>query len=231
MPAPAPPPKPALKLSAGEVLNRCPVIPVLTVERTADAAPLARALVAGGLSVLEVTLRTPVAERAITAMRAAVPDALVGAGTVLTPADLDRAQRAGAQFVVSPGLTPALEAAARTAPVALIPGVATAGEMMKAADAGFAHLKFFPAAAAGGVAALQALAGPLPGVRLCPTGGIGPDSLADYLSVATVACVGGSWMVPKAALDAGDFQRITALAADAVARAEAAPGPGRRRPT
>jgi len=162
--------------------------------------------------VLEVTLRSDVALGAIRAIRTEVPEATVGAGTVLTPAQLDNALSAGAQFAISPGLTPALAAAAQRTATCFIPGVASASEAMQAADAGFIAQKFFPAAAAGGPALLKALAGPLPHLRFCPTGGINPVNAPDYLALSNVACVGGSWLAPAEAVTAGDWSRITALA-------------------
>ena len=210
-------------LTARAVMTRSPVIPVLSIARAADAAPLARALVDGGLEVLEVTFRTPAAEAALRAMREAVPDAYVGAGTVLSAADLDRAIKADAQFAIAPGLTISLVEAAARAPIPVIPGVATASEMMRALDAGVTHVKFFPAEAAGGVKALKALAGPLPHMRVCPTGGVSRANMRDYLAVETVLCVGGSWIVPDDALADGDYGRITDLARDVVQAAQAGP--------
>ncbi len=180
------------------VLDVAPVIPVLVLDRVEDAVPVAEALVAGGLRVLEVTLRTPAALDIIQAM-AKVPGAIVGAGTVLNPAALDQAVAVGARFAVSPGLTEALAQAAARAPIPLLPGVATASEVMRALDHGFTRLKFFPAMAAGGVPALKALASVFGAVRFCPTGGITPDNAPDWLGLPQVACVGGSWLVPAGA--------------------------------
>lgn len=196
-----------------DILARAPVIPVLTVTREADAVPLARALVAGGLPVLEVTLRTPVALAAIAAMAAEVPGAVIGAGTVLTPDDAAAAERAGAAFLVSPGASETLLAALKDRP--WLPGVATASEAMRAREVGFRHLKFFPAEAAGGRAALAALAAPLADLRFCPTGGIHAGNAAEYLALESVACVGGSWVAPKAAQEAGDWAAVEALAREA----------------
>ncbi|MEM8934737.1 MAG: bifunctional 4-hydroxy-2-oxoglutarate aldolase/2-dehydro-3-deoxy-phosphogluconate aldolase [Acidobacteriota bacterium] len=203
-----------------DVLARSPVIPVLKIERRVDAVPLARALVEGGLSVLEVTLRTDVALDALAAMVEEVPEATVGVGTVLTPEDLEASAAAGAQFAVSPGLTPALaEAASRwTETMPLLPGVSTASEAMIAREVGFSTLKCFPASTAGGPAFLKSLYGPLPDLAFCPTGGIGPDSFREYLTLPNVICVGGSWVAPAAAVNAGDWERIVALARDAVDR-------------
>jgi len=187
-------------MSPDALMRLCPVIPVLTIERLDDAIPLARALVAGGLSVLEVTLRTPVALEAIALMAAAAPEAVVGAGTVLNAADFDRAARAGARFIVTPGLTEPLT------------GVATATELMRGLDAGLTRFKFFPAETSGGAAALKALGGPFGDCRFCPTGGIGPQTARGYLALANVLCVGGAWVAPTDAVAAGDWARITALA-------------------
>jgi 2-dehydro-3-deoxyphosphogluconate aldolase/(4S)-4-hydroxy-2-oxoglutarate aldolase len=180
------------------ILDAAPVIPVLVIERVEDAVPVARALVAGGLPVLEVTLRTPVALDAIRAMKE-VEGAIVGAGTVLGPEQLAQAEEAGAAFAVSPGLTDRLGAAAAGSPIPLLPGVATAGEIMRALDLGFTRLKFFPAVAAGGVAALKGHAAVFGGLRFCPTGGITLETAPDWLALPAVACVGGSWLVPAGA--------------------------------
>ncbi len=188
-----------------------PVIPVLVIHDASQAAALARALVAGGLPVLEVTLRTPAALDAIRAM-ADVPGAIVGAGTVLTAADVTAAHAAGAGFAVSPGTTPALADACMTVGLPLLPGAVTASEAMARAEEGFDFLKFFPAEPMGGVATLKALSGPLPRLAFCPTGGITATTMRDYLALATVPCVGGSWIAPDAALRAGNWDAITALA-------------------
>ena len=192
-----------------------PVVPVLTIERTADAVPLARALVKGGLPVLEITLRTEAALAALAAIAAEVPDAVVGAGTVLRPRQFDDVARAGARFAVSPGCTPALVTAARAAGLPLLPGIQTVSEAMVLAEQGFGLLKFFPADVAGGLAWLKAVAAPLAGLRFCPTGGVGADTAQTYLSLANVACVGGSWVAPRDAVAAGDWPRIERLAAAA----------------
>lgn len=206
--------------SLRQILSKVPVVPVLAVERRVDAVPLARALVEGGLSVLEVTLRTDAALDAIRSMAEEVPEAVVGVGTALTPADLEAAAAAGARFAVSPGSTPTLLSAAvdfaETMP--LLPGVATATEAMIAREAGFFTLKCFPASAAGGPAFLRSIAGPLPDLAFCPTGGVGPDTFRDYLKLPNVVCVGGSWVAPASAVAAGDWERIAALARDAVER-------------
>lgn len=193
-----------------------PVIPVLVVEDVAQAVPLARALVAGGLPVLEVTLRTEAALDVIAAM-ATVPGARVGAGTVLTPQDAMRAQAAGAEFAVSPGATDALVAACCDAGLPLLPGAATASEVMALLELGYQVLKFFPAGPSGGPAMLKALSGPLPQALFCPTGGVSPANAGEYLSLDTVLCVGGSWVAPSEALKTGDWARVETLARQAAA--------------
>ena len=197
------------------ILEAAPVVPVLTIEDRATAVPLARALVAGGLTALEVTLRTAAGPDCIRAIAAEVEGADVGAGTVLDRRQMDEAVACGAKFLVSPGATPGLVAAARDCPVPFLPGVATAGEAMSLAEAGFTTLKFFPAEPAGGISYLKALMSPLPELRFCPTGGVGPANAAAYLALANVVCVGGSWVAPGEALAAGDWARITALAGEA----------------
>jgi 2-dehydro-3-deoxyphosphogluconate aldolase / (4S)-4-hydroxy-2-oxoglutarate aldolase len=192
-----------------------PVIPVLTIERVADAVPLARALVKGGLPVLEVTLRTPVSLDALGAMAAEVPEAILGAGTVLNAEQLDQARRAGARFMVSPGCTRALAEAARAAGSPFLPGIQTVSEAMALADLGFRLMKFFPADQAGGLDWLKAVAAPLAGLVFCPTGGIGADTAPSYLALPNVACVGGSWVAPRDAVAAGDWQKVERLAAAA----------------
>jgi len=191
------------------------VIPVLTVTDIAHAVPLARALAAGGLRVLEVTMRTPVALAAIEAMRKAVPEAVVGVGTLTRPVDFAGASRAGAQFGVTPGLTPELAAAARGARFPLLPGVMTPTELIAARALGFTVLKLFPAQQAGGIGMLQALGAPFPDVSFCPTGGITRATAPDYLALSNVACVGGSWVAPRNLIEQGDWAGIEALARDA----------------
>jgi 2-dehydro-3-deoxyphosphogluconate aldolase/(4S)-4-hydroxy-2-oxoglutarate aldolase len=198
-----------------EIAAMAPVIPVLTVNELDTAVPLARALVAGGLKVLEITLRTPVALAAIEAMRKAVPDAVVGAGTLTRAVDFAAAGRAGAQFGVTPGLTPDLAAASRGARFPLLPGVMTPTELIIARASGFNVLKLFPASQAGGISMLQALGAPFPDVLFCPTGGITRATAPEYLALPNVVCVGGSWLAPKAMLAAGDWSGIEALARDA----------------
>lgn len=202
-------------MTPAELLTRAPVLPVIVVDDPATAEPLAEALVAGGLPVLEVTLRTPAALEAIAAM-SRIEGAVVGAGTVTRPEQFEQVRRAGAEFVVTPGCTSALLAAARDAGIPVVPGVMTPSEAMSALAAGFDHLKLFPAGPAGGIPLLKALAGPLPEVRFCPTGGVGPDNLRDYLNLPNVVCVGGSWVVPAERVRAGDWSGITALARQAV---------------
>ncbi|OYV37781.1 MAG: keto-deoxy-phosphogluconate aldolase [Thiomonas sp. 20-64-5] len=204
-------------MSAGELLRTGPVLPVIVIHDASVAVDLAAALVAGGIRTLEVTLRTPAALQAIRQIRDRVPGALVGAGTVLTPQDWQRAQDAGSLFGISPGLTPALLAATRDGPLPFVPGVSTASEAMIALEAGFTALKLFPAEAVGGRALLKSLHGPLPQLLFCPTGGINPANAASYLALPNVACVGGSWLVPDAALAARDWDAITALAREALA--------------
>ena len=191
------------------------VIPVITIDRLEDAVPLARALVAGGIRLLEITLRTAVGLDGAIAIMRDVPDAVVGIGTVLTPDDLARAVAAGAQFALSPGATPALLDAAAAAAIPFLPGVATASELMEAAARGFTTVKFFPATAAGGIPALRALAGPFPNARFCPTGGISADNAAEWLALPNVVAVGGSWLTPKADVAEGRWRDIEALARQA----------------
>jgi 2-dehydro-3-deoxyphosphogluconate aldolase / (4S)-4-hydroxy-2-oxoglutarate aldolase len=188
-----------------------PVIPVLVIHDPAHAAPLAQALVAGGLPVLEVTLRTPAALEAMAEM-ARIPGAIVGAGTVLSPADVRAVQGAGAVFAVSPGATDRLLSACEDGALPLLPGAATASEAMRLLERGYTTQKFFPAEVAGGVAALRALAAPLPQIGFCPTGGIGPANAADYLALPNVTCIGGSWVAPAELMARGDWDGITALA-------------------
>ncbi|MFF3410700.1 bifunctional 4-hydroxy-2-oxoglutarate aldolase/2-dehydro-3-deoxy-phosphogluconate aldolase [Streptomyces sp. NPDC002742] len=199
------------------VLDLAPVVPVVVVEDAADAVPLARALVAGGLPVIEVTLRTPAALGAIRAIADAVPDAVVGAGTVLTPEHVAESVAAGARFLVSPGWTDVLLDAMKASGVPFLPGVSTTSEVVALLERGVREMKFFPAQAAGGTAYLKSLAGPLPEARFCPTGGIGPDCAPDYLALSNVGCVGGSWMLPADAIAARDWRRVEALAREASA--------------
>jgi len=199
------------------LLDRAPVVPVVVLDDAADAVPLARALAAGGLPIVEVTLRTPAALEAITRIAAEVPEALVGAGTVTTAAQAGAAAAAGAGFLVSPGATPRLLEAMAGCGLPFLPGVATASEAMAVLEYGVAAMKFFPAEAAGGTAYLRSLAGPLPGVRFCATGGIDARNAGDYLALSNVACVGGSWVTPADAVRSGDWARIEQLAQAATA--------------
>lgn len=197
-----------------ELCGRAPVIPVLVVEDETHAAPLAQALIRGGLPVLEVTLRTECALNAISEM-ADVPGGIVGAGTLVTPKDVRDAKAAGARFGVSPGVTDALIAACEEEGLPLLPGAATASEAMALLERGYDMQKFFPAEASGGTAVLKAIAGPLPQIGFCPTGGIGPNNATDYLSLGNVACVGGSWIAPAEMVDAQNWDGIEGLARNA----------------
>jgi 2-dehydro-3-deoxyphosphogluconate aldolase/(4S)-4-hydroxy-2-oxoglutarate aldolase len=198
------------------ICARVPIVPVIVIDEAAHAAPLARALVAGGLPALEVTLRTPAALEAIRAM-ADVEGGVVGAGTLRTPADVKAAKAAGAQFGVSPGLTERLMRAAEDEGLPLLPGAVTASEVMAALEWGYDMLKFFPAATSGGAAAIKALGGPLPQASFCPTGGISLKNASDYLSLPNVLCAGGSWVAPPERMAAGDWAGIEALAREAAA--------------
>ena len=197
------------------LISGVPVIPVLTIERVVDAVSLARALVEGGLPVLEVTLRTSAALAAVEAIARGVPGAIVGVGTVTRVEDIPRAVDAGAKYLVSPGTPARLADALAATKVPAIPGCATVSEAMGLAERGFSVLKFFPAEAGGGMKWLQAVAAPLPDMKFCPTGGIGMNNAAAYLALPNVVAVGGSWVAPKAALAAGDFAAVTALAREA----------------
>jgi 2-dehydro-3-deoxyphosphogluconate aldolase/(4S)-4-hydroxy-2-oxoglutarate aldolase len=213
LPAPLPAPFPA-SLPAS-VLDLAPVVPVVVIEDASDAVPLARALVAGGLPAIEVTLRTAAALDAVRAIAGAVPEAVVGAGTVITPAQVAASVAAGARFLVSPGWTDVLLEAMRASGVPFLPGVSTTSEVVALLERGVREMKFFPAQAAGGTAYLRSLAGPLPQARFCPTGGIGPATAPQYLALPNVGCVGGSWMLPADALAARDWGRVEELAREA----------------
>ncbi|MFF3743955.1 bifunctional 4-hydroxy-2-oxoglutarate aldolase/2-dehydro-3-deoxy-phosphogluconate aldolase [Streptomyces kronopolitis] len=208
-PSPAPP----------SVLGLAPVLPVVVLHDVADAVPLARALVAGGLPAIEVVLRTPAALDALRAIADEVPEAVPGAGTVLSPEQVEAARAAGAHFLVSPGFSPRLLGAMRDSGVPFLPGVSTASEVVTLLEEGVTEMKFFPAEAAGGTAYLASLAAPLPQARFCPTGGIGPASAPDYLALPNVGCVGGSWMLPAEARAAKDWDRVRRLACRAAALA------------
>ena len=200
-----------------EVFALAPVIPVLAIDRIEDALPLCRALVDNGLPVLEITLRTACALDAIALVARELPHACVGAGTVLSAADLAKVTEAGARFAISPGATDTLFNAAKTSAVPLIPGIATASELMRGMEHGWRRFKFFPAESSGGIGALKGFGGPLPMARFCPTGGIDAAKAPAYLALPNVACVGGSWMVPADAVKASDWARIGALAGEAAA--------------
>ncbi len=199
------------------IAARAPVIPVLTIERVADAVPLARALVKGGLPVLEITLRTEAALEAMSLIASEVQGATMGAGTVLNTGQLKQATQAGAQFVVSPGCTPALAEAVKASGMPFLPGIQTVSEALALMEQGFRLLKFFPADTCGGMGWLRAVAAPLAGLRFCPTGGVNAGTAPAYLALGNVACVGGSWVAPKEAVAAGDWARVARLAAAASA--------------
>ncbi len=205
------------KMSALDVLKTGPVVPVIVINDLDHAVPLAKALLAGGVKVLEITLRTPVAIEAIRMIAEEVPEAIVGAGTVATEEDLLAVAKAGGLFAISPGLTPTLLSAANNGPIALIPGISSASELMLGMEYGLTEFKFFPAEAAGGINMLKSIGGPFPQVRFCPTGGISPANYKEYLSLKNVACVGGSWLAPVNAMEQGDWRKITNLAQIAIA--------------
>ncbi|MFD4557226.1 bifunctional 4-hydroxy-2-oxoglutarate aldolase/2-dehydro-3-deoxy-phosphogluconate aldolase [Streptomyces sp. NPDC058469] len=208
---------PSSSWPSSSLLDLAPVLPVVVIEDAADAVPLARALVAGGLPAIEVTLRTPAALEALRAIAGEVPGAVVGAGTVLTPGQVKECVGAGARFLVSPGWTELLLEAMQASGVPFLPGVSTTSEVVALLERGVREMKFFPAQAAGGTAYLRSLAGPLPQARFCPTGGIGINSAPEYLALPNVGCVGGSWMIPADAVAARDWGRIEALAREAAA--------------
>ncbi len=201
--------------ASNDLLRLAPVIPVITLDDPATGVALAGALARGGIGLAELTLRTPAALAVIEAIARQLPEFIIGVGTVRTPQQLRAAIDAGARFAVSPGSTAPLLEAGLAVRIPFLPAVATASELMRAADAGYSHLKFFPAVAAGGTAVLRSFAAPFPEVRFCPTGGITPESAPDYLRLSNVACVGGSWLTPAAAVQRGDWQSVTALAAAA----------------
>ena len=195
-----------------DILKLAPVVPVLSIAHLSDAVPLARALCAGGLRVLEITLRSDIALAAITEIARAVPEAIVGAGTVLNPIHLEQVIATGARFAISPGATPELLAAGKTSAIPLLPGIATASEIMVGLSAGYTRFKFFPAESSGGINAVKSFAGPFKGVRFCPTGGIDAALAPHYLKLENVITVGGSWMAPNALIAAKDWAGITELA-------------------
>lgn len=200
------------------ICQKASVIPVLTIERLEDAVPLGRALVEGGLPVLEITLRTDCALDAIARLREALPGASIGAGTVLTPAQYRQAEQLGVDFVVTPGATDALYRYGVSSPVPMLPGVATISELMNGWQYGYRRFKFFPAESSGGAAAIKAFGGPIPEARFCPTGGVNPENAEEYLKLANVMCVGGTWVAPKELVEAGDWAGIKALAQETAER-------------
>lgn len=202
--------------SPAEIFAAGPVVPVLVIHDVAHAVPLANALMAGGIKVLEVTLRTPAALDVIKTIAEQVPDALIGAGTVTNAQQLKEVTEAGAKFAISPGMTAELLHAGMQGSIPLIPGISSISDLMKAKDAGYSHLKFFPAEASGGVKAIKSIGGPFPDVTFCPTGGIGPSNYLEYLALPNVQCVGGSWLAPDEAIANGDWDKITELAKSAV---------------
>ncbi|WP_334020321.1 bifunctional 4-hydroxy-2-oxoglutarate aldolase/2-dehydro-3-deoxy-phosphogluconate aldolase [Alteromonas sp. S015] len=208
------------KTSPEEIFAAGPVVPVLVINDVEKAVPLAKALMEGGIKVLEVTLRTPAAIDVIKRIAQEVPDSLIGAGTVTNAQQLKAVVEAGAKFAISPGMTADLLKAGMDSEIPLIPGISSTSDLMKGKDAGYTHMKFFPAEASGGVKAIKSISGPFPDVTFCPTGGIGPNNYHDYLALNNVKCVGGSWLAPDDAIEAGDWARITQLAKEAVAGAK-----------
>lgn len=208
------------QLQPDTLFNLGPVVPVIVIKDLADAVPMAKALMAGGIKVLEVTLRTPVALDAIRLLAQEVPDAVVGAGTVTTAGQLQQVVDAGAKFAISPGLTRELLQAGKDCAIPLIPGIASISELMEGTGLGYTHFKFFPAEAAGGVKTLKSIHGPFADIRFCPTGGINEKNFLEYLALPNVKCVGGSWIVPDDAVAAKDWGRITQLCKAAVAQAQ-----------
>ena len=208
------------KMTAEQVLKQGPVVPVIVIKKLEQAVPLAKALLKGGINVLEVTLRTECAMEAIRLIAEEVPEAIVGAGTVINAKQLAEVTQAGAQFAISPGLTDELLMAASQGSIPLIPGISTVSELMAGMNYGLKEFKFFPAEANGGVKALKAIAGPFSQVRFCPTGGISLANYRDYLALESVLCIGGSWLVPEDALERGNYEKITELAQQAVQGAQ-----------
>jgi len=203
-------------ITPAEIFAAGPVVPVLVIHKVEHAVPLAHALISGGIKVLEVTLRTPAALEVIKAISKQVPDAIIGAGTVTNAQQLKEVTDAGAKFAISPGMTADLLAAGTQGCIPLIPGISSISDLMKAKDAGYADLKFFPAEASGGIKALKSIGGPFPDISFCPTGGIGPNNYRDYLALTNVKCVGGSWLAPDEAIANGDWDMITELANTAI---------------
>lgn len=204
-------------ISPAAIFEAGPVVPVLVIHDVNAAVPLAKALMAGGIKVLEVTLRTPAAIDVIKRIAQEVPDALIGAGTVTNAQQLKEVTEAGAKFAISPGMTADLLKAGMEGSIPLIPGISSISDLMKGKDAGYHYMKFFPAEASGGVKAIKSISGPFPDVKFCPTGGIGPDNYLDYLALPNVMCVGGSWLAPDDAIENGEWDRITQLAKQAIA--------------
>ncbi|MFQ3249871.1 MAG: 2-dehydro-3-deoxyphosphogluconate aldolase/(4S)-4-hydroxy-2-oxoglutarate aldolase [Glaciecola sp.] len=203
-------------ISSEEIFKQGPVVPVLVIENVEDAVPIAKALMAGGINVLEVTLRTDAAMDVIRTIARELPDAFIGAGTVTNREQLKEVTEAGAKFAISPGLTADLLKAGQEGTIPLIPGVSNISDLMTAKDAGYTHLKFFPAEAAGGVNALKSIGGPFPDIAFCPTGGISPSNYKDYLALPNVRCCGGSWLAPNDAIENKQWSTITELAKQAV---------------
>ncbi|MEN3159702.1 bifunctional 4-hydroxy-2-oxoglutarate aldolase/2-dehydro-3-deoxy-phosphogluconate aldolase [Alkalimonas sp. NCh-2] len=208
------------QLDPATLFAQGPVVPVIVINDLAEAVPMAKALVAGGLRVLEVTLRTPVAMDAIRLLSQEVPDAIVGAGTVTSSEQLQQVIAAGARFAISPGMTRELLQAGKDSVIPLIPGIASISELMEGLALGYTHFKFFPAEAAGGVKTLKSIHGPFSEVRFCPTGGINEKNFLEYLALPNVVCVGGSWVLPADAIAAGDWQRVTTLCQEALAQVQ-----------
>ena len=208
------------KMTSEEIFSQGPVVPVLVIKDVEHAVPLAKALIAGGIRVLEVTLRTEAALEVIARIAKEVPEAIIGAGTVTNRAQLQQVIDAGAKFAISPGMTSDLLKAGNEGNIALIPGISSISELMTAIDHGYTHLKFFPAEASGGVKALKAIGGPFPDIKFCPTGGISPSNYNDYLALPSVRCAGGSWLAPEDAMINGEWDKITELAKQAVAGAK-----------
>ncbi|MDF2178764.1 bifunctional 4-hydroxy-2-oxoglutarate aldolase/2-dehydro-3-deoxy-phosphogluconate aldolase [Aliiglaciecola sp. CAU 1673] len=207
-------------ISSEQLFSQGPVVPVLVIKDVAHAVPLAKALIDGGIRVLEVTLRTPAALEVIREIADKVPDALVGAGTVTNAAQLKQVEEAGAKFAISPGLTRELLEAGNRSKIALIPGISSISELMEGKDLGYTHFKFFPAEASGGTKTLKSIGGPFPEVVFCPTGGIGLNNYLDYLALPNVRCVGGSWLAPDELVATGQWDKITELAKEAVKGAQ-----------
>lgn len=203
-----------------EIFSLGSIVPVLVIENVEDAVPIAKALIAGGINVLEVTLRTANALDVIKEIATHVPEAMIGSGTVINPETLQQSIDAGAKFAISPGLTNELLAAAKKSEIPLIPGIASISELMTGIDAGFDHFKFFPAEAVGGSKSIKSISGPFPNIRFCPTGGINQENMGNYLSLNNVSCIGGSWLVPNDAVANKDWAKITEITKNAVAAAK-----------